>query len=195
MGLTLWSQNDGQLEPSWQRFLDAERCSQQKGAIFVRAQMHHGSKGRLQSSSDMWHDAAWLPPLQPVNGTLGDTRFCATQVATVFVLHCRRAQFAQVVYAACSPSRPGMTDGFAFPLPVPTVLKPEQLWTGKQVNLSIGFLAFTELGYTVWLLMNEALPGHTGRHSLQLLHVQSRCSCLDASWASPPHRAAAPILV
>jgi len=50
------------------------------------------------------------------------------------VLHRRRAQFAQIVYAACSPSRPGMTDGFAFPLPVPTVLKPEQLWTGKQVR-------------------------------------------------------------
>ena len=45
----------------------------------------------------------------------------------------RRAQFTQVVYAACSPSRPGMADAFAFWLPLPAVLKPEHLWTGKQV--------------------------------------------------------------
>ena len=48
----------------------------------------------------------------------------------------RRAQFTQIVYAACSPSRPGMTDGFAFWLPPPAVLKPQHLWTGKQVALT-----------------------------------------------------------
>ena len=45
-----------------------------------------------------------------------------------------RAEFMQLVYAACSPARPGLTDLADLALPPPTVWKPRQLWTGKQVR-------------------------------------------------------------
>lgn len=45
-----------------------------------------------------------------------------------------RAEFMQLVYAACSPARPGLTDLADLAIPSPTVWKPRQLWTGKQVR-------------------------------------------------------------
>ena len=44
-----------------------------------------------------------------------------------------RAEFMQLVYGAVAPSRPGLKDAAAVALPVPTILKPRPLWTGKQV--------------------------------------------------------------
>ena len=94
----------------------------------------------------------------------------------------RRAQFAQVVYAACSPSRPGMTDGFAFPLPVPAVLKPEQLWTGKQVTSGNNLTRHRASTTTL------RLASHThGGSPVKLATVIAACKviwrcCMVASW-------------
>ena len=44
-----------------------------------------------------------------------------------------RAEFMQLVYACCSPARPGLTDAGDFVLPPPAIWKPQPLWTGKQV--------------------------------------------------------------
>ena len=48
-----------------------------------------------------------------------------------------RAEFMQLVYAACSPARPGLIDAADLAVPPPTVWKPRQLWTGKQVCSSL----------------------------------------------------------
>ena len=44
-----------------------------------------------------------------------------------------RSDFMQLVYACCSPARPGLTDQADLLVPPPTIWKPEPLWTGKQV--------------------------------------------------------------
>ena len=46
----------------------------------------------------------------------------------------RRADFMQLVYACCSPARPGLTDATDLRVPPPAIWKPEPLWTGKQVQ-------------------------------------------------------------
>ena len=46
----------------------------------------------------------------------------------------RRADFMQLVYACCSPARPGLTDAADLRVPPPAIWKPEPLWTGKQVQ-------------------------------------------------------------
>ena len=48
-----------------------------------------------------------------------------------------RADFMQLVYAACSPARPGLTDQADIACPPPAVLKPRPLWTGKQVPIRL----------------------------------------------------------
>lgn len=45
-----------------------------------------------------------------------------------------RSDFMQLVYACCSPARPGLTDQADLLVPPPAVWKPEPLWTGKQVR-------------------------------------------------------------
>lgn len=45
-----------------------------------------------------------------------------------------KADYMQLVYAACSPTRPGLTDACDHVLLPPTILKPEPLYTGKQVT-------------------------------------------------------------
>lgn len=45
----------------------------------------------------------------------------------------QRAEFMQLVYSAVGPSRPGLKDASAISLPIPTILRPRPLWTGKQV--------------------------------------------------------------
>lgn len=44
-----------------------------------------------------------------------------------------RSEFMQLVYACCSPARPGLTDPADLLVPPPTIWKPEAFWTGKQV--------------------------------------------------------------
>ena len=46
----------------------------------------------------------------------------------------RRVDFMQLVYACCSPARPGLTDAADLRVPPPAIWKPEPLWTGKQVQ-------------------------------------------------------------
>lgn len=41
--------------------------------------------------------------------------------------------FMQLLYAACCPSRPGLKDAASVQLPTPAIIKPRQLFTGKQV--------------------------------------------------------------
>ena len=48
-----------------------------------------------------------------------------------------RGEFMQLVYAACTPALPGMKDPCNLPCPLPALLKPEPLYTGKQVNLQL----------------------------------------------------------
>ena len=45
-----------------------------------------------------------------------------------------RAEFMQLVYSAVCPTRPGLVDSSPINLPPPAILKPESLWTGKQVS-------------------------------------------------------------
>lgn len=45
-----------------------------------------------------------------------------------------KADYMQLVYAACSPTRPGLTDAADHVLMPPTILKPEPLYTGKQAS-------------------------------------------------------------
>jgi DNA-directed RNA polymerase I subunit RPA1 len=45
-----------------------------------------------------------------------------------------RAEFMQLVYAACAPPRPGLTDRADLAIPPPAILKPQPLWTGKQAR-------------------------------------------------------------
>ena len=51
-----------------------------------------------------------------------------------------RAEFMQLAYSAVGPSRPGLKDAAAVTLPVPSILKPRPLWTGKQVAHSFRVL-------------------------------------------------------
>jgi DNA-directed RNA polymerase I subunit RPA1 len=48
-----------------------------------------------------------------------------------------RAEFSQLLFAACTPWRPGSTPAVHLQLPPPAVLKPRQLWTGKQLLSSV----------------------------------------------------------
>ncbi len=45
-----------------------------------------------------------------------------------------KAEYMQLVYAACSPTRPGLLDAADHVILPPTIFKPEALYTGKQVG-------------------------------------------------------------
>lgn len=45
-----------------------------------------------------------------------------------------KAEYMQLVYAACSPTRPGLLDAADHVILPPTILKPQLLYTGKQVS-------------------------------------------------------------
>jgi hypothetical protein len=45
-----------------------------------------------------------------------------------------RAEYTQLVYAACAPTRRGVRNSVAMPFLPPVIMKPEPLWTGKQVG-------------------------------------------------------------
>ena len=45
-----------------------------------------------------------------------------------------KAEYMQLVYAACSPTRPGLLDASDHVILPPTIFKPEPLYTGKQVR-------------------------------------------------------------
>ncbi|KAL3142271.1 hypothetical protein ABBQ38_002614 [Trebouxia sp. C0009 RCD-2024] len=48
-----------------------------------------------------------------------------------------KAEYMQLVYSACSPTRPGLLDAANHLILAPTILKPEPLYTGKQVLTSV----------------------------------------------------------
>ena len=48
-----------------------------------------------------------------------------------------KAEYMQLVYSACSPTRPGLTDAANHLILPPTILKPEPLYTGKQVRCAV----------------------------------------------------------
>ena len=56
----------------------------------------------------------------------------------------------QLVYAACTPARPGMKDPCNLPCPLPALLKPEPLYTGKQVS--------SEISCCLWSLVQSMKP-------------------------------------
>ncbi len=45
-----------------------------------------------------------------------------------------KAEYMQLVYAACSPTRPGLLDASDHVILPPTIFKPEPLYTGKQAS-------------------------------------------------------------
>ena len=45
-----------------------------------------------------------------------------------------KGEYTQLVYAACSPTRPGLLDAEDLLILSPTIFKPEVLYTGKQVS-------------------------------------------------------------
>jgi regulation of enolase protein 1 (concanavalin A-like superfamily) len=45
-----------------------------------------------------------------------------------------KAEYMQLVYAACSPTRPGLLDASDHIILPPTIFKPEPLYTGKQAS-------------------------------------------------------------
>ncbi len=51
-----------------------------------------------------------------------------------------RSDFMQLVYACCSPARPGLKDTVDLQVPAPAIWKPQPLWTGKQVCACSSFL-------------------------------------------------------
>jgi hypothetical protein len=52
-----------------------------------------------------------------------------------------RPEFMQLVYACCSPVRPGLKDAADLQVPPPAIWKPQPLWTGKQVGAFHHFLS------------------------------------------------------
>ena len=66
-----------------------------------------------------------------------------------------RSEFMQLVYACCSPARPGQTDQADLLVPPPTIWKPEPLWTGKQVLTPSSLLLVVML-----VLATRELPVH-----------------------------------
>jgi hypothetical protein len=52
----------------------------------------------------------------------------------------QKEEFMQLVYSAIGPSRPGAREGPVIRLPIPAILKPQPLWTGKQVPFPLAYL-------------------------------------------------------
>ena len=89
-----------------------------------------------------------------------------------------KAEYMQLVYAACSPTRPGLTDAADHVLLPPTILKPESLYTGKQViHISIIVAA-------VWVRPRALVSGHSSTWLLlclkSIVHLYC-CCCVGAS--------------
>lgn len=75
-----------------------------------------------------------------------------------------RSEFMQLVYACCSPARPGLTDQADLLVPPPTIWKPEPLWTGKQVLTSSSLLLVVMLVFATC-----ELPVHSLRCAAALM--------------------------
>ena len=73
-----------------------------------------------------------------------------------------RSDFMQLVYACCSPARPGLTDAADLLVPPPAIWKPEPLWTGKQVQRPPCNAALSTEGWAylpVWSCSHSIHPG------------------------------------
>ena len=63
----------------------------------------------------------------------------------------------QLVYSACSPTRPGLLDAANHLILPPTILKPEPLYTGKQVCAHLDHRISTERTDDCLLFQHNAL--------------------------------------
>ena len=72
-----------------------------------------------------------------------------------------KADDMQLVYSACSPTRPGLLDAANHLILPPTILKPEPLYTGKQVRASSSLL-FVENPGLGWAGLGWAGLGWAG---------------------------------
>ena len=104
-----------------------------------------------------------------------------------------RGDFMQLVYAACTPARPGMKDPCNLPCPLPALLKPEPLYTGKQVSSTcLGCLwpllhsmkpmgCRSGLRPAAWGLLCPAVAAASGQRGNEpcpaLLYVHDRSGC------------------
>ncbi|KAF6245033.1 hypothetical protein COO60DRAFT_1650460 [Scenedesmus sp. NREL 46B-D3] len=94
--------------------------------------------GRAEGYNIVHADRQFIVPTdgKPIRGLIQD------HVGAGVLITCRdcfftRAEFSQLLFAACTPWRPGSTPAVHLQLPPPAVLKPRQLWTGKQMLSSV----------------------------------------------------------
>ncbi|KAF8073189.1 rpa1 [Scenedesmus sp. PABB004] len=94
--------------------------------------------GRAEGYGIVHADRQFIVPTdgKPIRGLIQD------HVVAGVILTCRdafftRADFSQLLFAACTPWRPGGTPAVQLVLPPPALLKPRQLWTGKQLLSSV----------------------------------------------------------
>ena len=91
--------------------------------------------GRAEGYGIVHSDHQYIVPTdgKPIRGLIQD-HVVAGVLLTERDSFLTRPEFMQLVYNAIAPGRPGIKDSADVPLPAPAILKPQPLWTGKQVS-------------------------------------------------------------
>eukprot|EP00878_Enallax_costatus_P014414 GHUV01015074.1.p1 GENE.GHUV01015074.1~~GHUV01015074.1.p1 ORF type:complete len:939 (+),score=340.24 GHUV01015074.1:365-2818(+) len=94
--------------------------------------------GRAEGYNIVHADRQFIVPTdgKPIRGLIQD------HVGAGVIITCRdtfftKAEFGQLLFNACTPWRPGGTPSIQIHIPPPAILKPRQLWTGKQLLSSV----------------------------------------------------------
>ncbi|KAK9845826.1 hypothetical protein WJX81_003612 [Elliptochloris bilobata] len=101
--------------------------------------------GRAEGYGIVHADEQYIVPTdgKPIRGLIQDHVVAGT-LLTARDTFLPRAEAMQLLYACCSPTRPGLVDEADLALPPPALRKPRVLWTGKQVVTAV--LAFLTRG-------------------------------------------------
>ncbi|CAL8467924.1 g7462 [Coccomyxa elongata] len=94
--------------------------------------------GRAEGYGIVHADEQYIVPTdgKPVRGLIQDHVVAGVKL-TKRDTFLTRSDFMQLVYACCSPARPGLKDTVDLQVPPPAIWKPQPLWTGKQVISSV----------------------------------------------------------
>ncbi|KAK9909518.1 hypothetical protein WJX75_003467 [Coccomyxa subellipsoidea] len=100
----------------------------------INLHLPQDNHGRAEGYGIVHADEQYIVPTdgKPVRGLIQDHVVAGVKL-TKRDTFLTRSDFMQLVYACCSPARPGLKDAGDLQVPLPTIWKPQPLWTGKQV--------------------------------------------------------------
>eukprot|EP00891_Asterochloris_glomerata_P002926 jgi/Astpho2/2926/e_gw1.00050.63.1_t len=150
----------------------------------INLHMPQDNLGRAEGYGIVHADQQYIVPTdgKPIRGLIQD-HIVAGTLLTKRDTFLSRGDFMQLVYAACTPARPGMKDPCNLPCPLPALLKPEPLYTGKQVvSAVVGF--FTRDMPPLTLSAGSKVPidywgEHSGETSVLFHKGELLTGCMD----------------